>query len=71
MPKHGFDSVPESIGNLKHLKFLDLSGNKIERLPDSLGNLTRLKTLKIKDNPLAPGELDRLKALLPGCKIKG
>jgi len=71
MPKHGFSSVPEAIGNLTHLKYLDLSGNNIERLPDSMGNLTDLKTLKIKDNPLQPGELDRLKALLPGCKIKG
>ncbi len=71
LPKHGFTTVPEEIGNLKHLKVLDLSGNQIERLPDSVGNLTNLKTLKIQDNPLAPGELERLKALLPGCKIKG
>ncbi len=71
MPKHGFSFVPEAIGNLRHLRYLDLSGNNIERLPDSMVNLTDLKTLKIKDNPLAPGELARLKALLPGCKIKG
>ncbi len=71
MPKHGFVTVPEAIGDLKHLEMLDLSGNKIERFPDSIGNLSNLKTLKIKDNPLAPGELERLKELLPDCKIKG
>ena len=36
-----------------------------------MAKLTNLKTLKIKDNPLAPGELERLKTLLPECKIKG
>jgi len=71
MPKHGFNSVPAEIGNLSNLKMLDLSGNNIERLPDSIANLTKLKTLKIKDNPLAPGELERIQSLLPGCKIKG
>lgn len=71
MPKHGFVLVPETIGNLTNLKFLDLSGNNIERFPESIENLTNLKTLKIKDNPLAPGELERLQKVLPGCKIKG
>ena len=70
IPKHGFDEVPEAIGKLTALKYLDLSGNKIERFPDSIGKLTNLKTLKVKDNPLLPGELERLKTLLPGCKIK-
>ena len=71
MPKHGFSEVPEAIGELTNLRYLDLSGNQIERFPDSVGKLTNLKTLKIKGNPLAPGELERLTTLLPGCKIKG
>jgi hypothetical protein len=71
MPKHGFTEIPDSIGNLSALKVLDLSGNQIAKLPDSIGKLTDLKTLKLKDNPLAPGELERIKKLLPNCKIKG
>ena len=41
-----------------------------ERDPDSIGKLRNLKTLKLKGNPLAEGEVERLKSLLPGCKIK-
>ena len=48
-----------------------LAAGDFHLFPDSMANLTELKTLKIKDNPLAPGELERLKTMLPGCKIKG
>ena len=49
---------------------LNLTGNRIETLPEEIGRLENLKVLTLKDNPLAPGEVDRLKELLPGCKIK-
>jgi Leucine-rich repeat (LRR) protein len=45
-------SVPESLGNLTALKFLDLSGNRLTSVPESLGNLTALRRLDLRDNQL-------------------
>lgn len=63
-------TVPPAIGELEKLRKLNLSGNSIESLPDSISRLKNLKVLELKDNPLAEGELRRLKQLLPRCKIK-
>lgn len=37
--------VPDSLGKLTHLKYLDLSNTKIERLPDATWKLYNLQTL--------------------------
>jgi len=42
------DSVPSSIGELKHLRHLDLSRNKtMKKLPDSITSLHNLQTLRL------------------------
>ncbi|KOM49876.1 hypothetical protein LR48_Vigan08g070300 [Vigna angularis] len=41
--------VPDSVGNLIHLRSLDLSGTDIERLPDSTCSLRNLQVLKLND----------------------
>ena len=41
--------VPDSVGDLKHLHSLDLSGTMIQKLPDSICLLYNLLTLKLND----------------------
>ncbi|KAL5541480.1 hypothetical protein UlMin_009190 [Ulmus minor] len=42
-------SLPDSIGNLKHLRYLNLSGTGVEKLPDSVGTLYNLQTLLLSN----------------------
>ena len=61
--------LPDSIGNLKNLRILDLSNNKLETLPDSIGNLTNLEELYLSNNyhfsklPDSIGNLKKLEVL--------
>ncbi|XP_062029641.1 putative disease resistance protein RGA3 isoform X2 [Rosa rugosa] len=47
---NGIEELPEEIGELIHLRYLDLSDNSwLQKLPDSLGNLYNLQTLCLTD----------------------
>ena len=50
-------SVPAAIGNLTHLKTLNINNNSglTGAIPGTLGNLTRLHTLKLHSNSLSGG----------------
>lgn len=62
--------MPNEIGNLVYLDYLDLAENKISGMPASIGNLTRLEVLDVSGNsgsgsglgPL-PTSITNLKAL--------
>tara|TARA_Y100000310_G_scaffold303153_1_gene341214 strand:+ start:1018 stop:2289 length:1272 start_codon:yes stop_codon:yes gene_type:complete len=46
------NEIPESIGNLKKLKFLSLAKNPdLKSLPDSLADIDTLEVVNIKDSP--------------------
>ncbi|KAK6060875.1 leucine Rich repeat-containing domain protein, partial [Cooperia oncophora] len=45
-------SVPEDLGTLSKLVFIDLSTNKLERLPASFSKLTKLETLVASGNQI-------------------
>ncbi|MHA1797287.1 MAG: leucine-rich repeat domain-containing protein [Candidatus Helarchaeota archaeon] len=57
--------LPRSIGLLRNLEYLDLSGNGLRHLPPSFCNLSKLKCLILKNNSLTkfPSVLLKLKAL--------
>ena len=66
---NNLSSIPKSIGQLQNLRSLILKDNIISSIPKSIGQLQNLKKLWIDDNPISENEIDKIKALLPNCKI--
>jgi hypothetical protein len=62
-------SLPDSITELPALERLYLAYNQISVLPDDIGRLRTLDTLVLTGNPIAPEELERVRAVLPDCDV--
>ncbi|PRQ20784.1 putative P-loop containing nucleoside triphosphate hydrolase, leucine-rich repeat domain, L [Rosa chinensis] len=68
--------LPEEIGDLTHLRYLDLTrNNNLTRLPDGVCNLYNLQTLRLDDCDLEElpdnmGKLINLKHLHVNCGLK-
>jgi Leucine-rich repeat (LRR) protein len=63
-------SLPAKIGELKNLTKLDLNHNQLTSLPAQIGELKNLKELDLGYNPIPQKEQERIRQLLPNCKIQ-
>lgn len=52
--------IPDQIGKLKNLVYLDLSNNFITHIPDTLYDLPNLRFLLIDDNDIEDWNVDRI-----------
>ena len=63
------NQLPAQIGELKKLEVLSLKGNDLSYLPVEIGKLKKLKYLNLEGNTISKEEQQKIKKLLPGCKI--
>ncbi|XP_004499780.1 disease resistance protein RPM1-like [Cicer arietinum] len=59
------NSIPDNLGNLFHLRYLNLSHTKVKILPSSIGNLINLETLDLRQTKVheLPKEINKLTKL--------
>ncbi|KAK2617062.1 leucine-rich repeat domain-containing protein [Leptospira interrogans] len=61
--------LPNEIGQLKNLQVLELNNNQLKTLSKEIGQLKNLKRLELDNNQLSSEEKERIRKLLPKCKI--
>jgi leucine-rich repeat protein SHOC2 len=63
-------AIPFEIYRAQKLRLISLRGNKLTKLPDSISQLENLSLLDLRGNKFEPEEIEKLRALLPGCEVK-
>ncbi len=64
------ETIPFNIYKAQKLRVLSLRGNKLQRIPDSISQLEHLSVLDLRGNPIPAEEIEKIRALLPGCEVK-
>jgi hypothetical protein len=69
MNNNQLKELPKEIGELTNLLYLEIGNNKLTSLPEEIKYLTSLEVLHLERNNLSETEKQRIKQLLPKCKI--
>ena len=62
--------LPKEIGELTNLELLNIGQTGISTLPKEIENLKNLKKIIVDSSKITKIEIDRIKMLLPNCKIE-
>jgi leucine-rich repeat protein SHOC2 len=63
-------SIPNNIYQARNLRLISLRNTKIKKLPDTISQMENLALLDLRGTEVSKGEIEVLKALLPGCEVK-
>jgi leucine-rich repeat protein SHOC2 len=70
LDRNQLTALPDALGRMESLRWLRLNRNQISALPADLSGWARtLKRLYLRDNPLSPTELNRIRQALPDCQV--
>lgn len=61
--------LPPEIVQLNNLQILNLGQNQLTNLPRELGELKKLTTLVLSENNIPSSDIEKIKKLLPHCKV--
>jgi len=62
--------LPFEIYKAQKLRIISLRGTQVTRVPDSISQLESLTILDLRGTKLPVEEIEKLRALLPGCEVK-